>query len=173
MLQELNKKRAFIILAIIAVAAFLFWYFQRSELDKNNLDVNVSISGYIKDAGGLQLFLEAPSDRGMISVAQTEIEPDGHFELPANIPGLGLYNLRLSDLNGTVLWLPLQAKDALQINCSRQNFGTQPGLSGVKWSSNYQSMLLATNKFESFQKDLQANAANFDQDLIEVKYDEA
>lgn len=173
MLQELNKKKAFIILAIIAVAAFLFWYFQRSELDKNNLDVNVSISGYIKDAGGLQLFLEAPSDRGMISVAQTEIEPDGHFELPANIPGLGLYNLRLSDLNGTVLWLPLQAKDALQINCSRQDFGTKPGLSGVKWASNYQSMLLATNKFESFQKDLQANAANFDQDLIEVKYNEA
>jgi thiol-disulfide isomerase/thioredoxin len=168
-----NKKKALLIIAILALGIFLFWYLQRSELDKNNLDVNVVISGQIKDAGGLQLFLEAPSDKGVISVAQTEIKPDGHFELPANIPGLGLYNLRLSDLNGTVLWLPLQVKDALHIHCSRQDFVRKPGLSGVKWAGNYQALLSQTNQFEAFQKSLQANMSNLDQALVEKQYDSA
>lgn len=168
-----NKKKIFLVSAILALGVFLFWYFQRSELEKNDLEVNVVISGHIKDAGGLQLFLEAPSDRGVISVAQTEIEPDGHFELPANIPGLGLYNLRLSDLNGSVLWLPLQAKDELHLNCTRQDFGRKPGLSGVKWAGNYQAMLEKTNQFEAFQKNLQANMAKLDQALIETQYDSA
>lgn len=170
---QINQKRIGIIVAITAIAAFLFWYFQRTELDANNLEVNVTISGQIKNAGGLQLFLEAPSDRGVISVAQTEIEPDGHFELPANIPGLGLYNLRLSDLNGTVLWLPLQAKDELHLNCTRQDFGRKPGLSGVNWAGNYQAMLEKTNQFEDFQKNLQANMAKLDQGLVEKQYDSA
>ena len=168
-----NKKKIFLVSAILALGVFLFWYFQRSELEKNDLEVNVVISGHIKDAGGLQLFLEATSDRGVISVAQTEIEPDGHFELPANIPGLGLYNLRLSDLNGSVLWLPLQAKDELHLNCTRQDFGRKPGLSGVKWAGNYQAMLEKTNQFEAFQKNLQANMAKLDQALIETQYDSA
>ncbi|MFM8596513.1 MAG: TlpA family protein disulfide reductase [Flavobacteriales bacterium] len=166
-----NKKRIGILLALAATIGFLFWYFQRSELDQNDLPINLQISGQIKDAGGLQLFLEAPSDRGVIAVAQTEIDADGHFELPANIPGLGLYNLRLNDLNGTVLWLPLQANDRIKINCSRQNFGSKPGLSGVKWASSYQAMLNQTNQFEAFQKGLQANMANLDQALVEAKYD--
>lgn len=168
-----NKKKLLLAVAILALGIFLFWYSQRSELDKNNLDVNIVISGQIKDAGGLQLFLEAPSDKGVISVAQTEIEPDGHFELPANIPGLGLYNLRLSDLNGTVLWLPLQVNDELHINCSRQDFGRKPGLSGVKWAVNYQALLNQTNQFEAFQKSLQANMSNHDQARVEQQYDSA
>ncbi len=170
---QFNKKTILIIANVLAIGAFLFWYFQRSDVDKNNLEVNVTISGQIKNAGGLQLFLEAPSDRGVIAVAQTEIEQDGHFELPANIPGLGLYNLRINDLNGTVLWLPLQANDALQLNCSLQDFGSKPGLSGVKWARSYQQMLQETKAFEALQKKLQANQENLDQASIEEKYYEA
>jgi len=93
-LLKSNKKIVWTLLLIVA-GALSIWYFNRSELEKNGLEENLLISGQIQGAGGLQLFLEAPSDRGVISVAQTEINADGSFELPANIPGLGLYNLRI------------------------------------------------------------------------------
>ena len=67
-----NKKIVWTLLLIVA-GALAIWYFNRSELEKNGLEENLLISGQIQGAGGLQLFLEAPSDRGVISVAQTEL----------------------------------------------------------------------------------------------------
>ena len=151
----------------------IIWWVSRSEIEKNGLEENLYISGQISGAGGLQLFLEAPSDRGIISVAQTEIDEDGHFEFPANIPGLGIYNLRISDLNGSTLWLPLQPKDELTLNCRLQDFSYQPGLKGVSWSKSYAKLLLETKKFENKQQALQANNQGLTQEQISNSYQNA
>jgi thiol-disulfide isomerase/thioredoxin len=151
----------------------IIWWVSRSEIEKNGLEENLYISGQISGAGGLQLFLEAPSDRGIISVAQTEIDEDGHFEFPANIPGLGIYNLRISDLNGSTLWLPLQPKDELTLNCRLQDFSYQPGLKGVSWSKSYAKLLLETKKFENKQQALQANTQGLSQEQISNSYQKA
>ena len=151
----------------------IIWWVSRSEIEKNGLEENLYISGQISGAGGLQLFLEAPSDRGIISVAQTEIDEDGHFEFPANIPGLGIYNLRISDLNGSTLWLPLQPKDELTLNCRLQDFSYQPGLKGVSWSKSYAKLLLETKKFENKQQALQANTQGLSQEQISISYQNA
>jgi thiol-disulfide isomerase/thioredoxin len=151
----------------------IIWWVSRSEIEKNGLEENLYISGQISGAGGLQLFLEAPSDRGIISVAQTEIDEDGHFEFPANIPGLGIYNLRISDLNGSTLWLPLQPKDELTLNCRLQDFSYQPGLKGVSWSKSYAKLLLETKKFENKQQALQANNQGLTQEQISNSYQKA
>ena len=151
----------------------IIWWVSRSEIEKNGLEENLYISGQISGAGGLQLFLEAPSDRGIISVAQTEIDEDGHFEFPANIPGLGIYNLRISDLNGSTLWLPLQPKDELTLNCRLQDFSYQPGLKGVSWSKSYAKLLFETKKFENKQQALQANTQGLSQEQISISYQNA
>ena len=151
----------------------IIWWVSRSEIEKNGLEENLYISGQISGAGGLQLFLEAPSDRGIISVAQTEIDEDGHFEFPANIPGLGIYNLRISDLNGSTLWLPLQPKDELTLNCRLQDFSYQPGLKGVSLSKSYAKLLLETKKFENKQQALQANTQGLSQEQISISYQNA
>ena len=151
----------------------IIWWVSRSEIEKNGLEENLYISGQISGAGGLQLFLEAPSDRGIISVAQTEIDEDGHFEFPANIPGLGIYNLRISDLNGSTLWLPLQPKDELTLNCRPQDFSYQPGLKGVSWSKSYAKLLFETKKFENKQQALQANTQGLSQEQISISYQNA
>jgi thiol-disulfide isomerase/thioredoxin len=151
----------------------IIWWVSRSEIEKNGLEENLYISGQISGAGGLQLFLEAPSDRGIISVAQTEIDEDGHFEFPANIPGLGIYNLRISDLNGSTLWLPLQPKDELTLNCRLQDFSYQPGLKGVSWSKSYAKLLFETKKFENKQQALQANTQGLSQEQISNSYQKA
>ena len=167
-----NKKLVWILL-LLAIGGLFVWYTNRSELEKNGLEENLFISGQIQGAGGLQLFLEAPSDRGVISVAQTEIAEDGSFELPANIPGLGLYNLRISDLNGSTLWLPLQTQDKLTLNCALQDFSSKPGIKGVTWASTYAELMRATKKFESTQNELQQNPRKLDQDAINAAYSAA
>jgi thiol-disulfide isomerase/thioredoxin len=165
-----SRRQILILVGFLLAILAVIWWVSRSELEKNGLKENVLISGQIKGAGGLQLFLEAPSDRGTISVAQTEIEADGSFELPANIPGLGIYNLRISDLNGSTLWLPLQPKDELSVRCKIENFGFQPGIKGVPWAKAYAQLMQATQKFENTQKDLQANGRGLSQDVIQEAY---
>jgi thiol-disulfide isomerase/thioredoxin len=165
-----SNKSIFWILLLIVVGACFIWYVNRSELEKNGLEENLVISGQIKGAGGLQLFLEAPSDRGVISVAQTEINDDGTFELPANVPGLGIYNLRISDLKGSTLWLPLQPSDKLNMQCKLSEFGLKPGLRGVKWASSYAQLMQATKTFETKQNELQQNPQKLDQDVIGKAY---
>lgn len=164
-----NKKVIWILL-LVALGGLFLWYVNRSELEKNGLEENLLISGAIQGAGGLQLFLEAPSDRGVISVAQTEIDADGSFELPANIPGLGLYNLRISDLNGSTLWLPLQPTDHISLRCKLADFGFKPGLSGVKWAATYAELMQQTKRFETTQNELQQNPLKLDQDAITAAY---
>ena len=165
-----SRRQILILFGVLLSILALIWWVSRSELEKNGLEENVQINGQIQGAGGLQLFLEAPSDRGTISVAQTEIEADGSFELPANIPGLGIYNLRLSDLNGSTLWLPLQPKDELIIRCKIENFGFKPGIKGVPWANAYAQLMQATQKFEDTQKALQANGRGLSQDGIQKAY---
>lgn len=164
-----NKKIVWILLLLTAGGLFL-WYVNRSELEKNGLEENLLISGQIQGAGGLQLFLEAPSDRGVISIGQTEIDADGSFELPANIPGLGLYNLRISDLKGSTLWLPLQPADKISLRCKLTEFNFKPGLGGVRWAATYTELMQQTKRFETTQKELQQNPLKLDQDAISTTY---
>lgn len=164
-----TKKLIWALILLLLIGA-VYWFFSRSELEQNGLEENVSISGVIKGAEGLQLFLEAPSDKGTIAVAQAEIDADGHFNLPANIPGLGLYNLRLADLNGSTLWLPLQINEHLTINCNAAQFGSKPHLSGSRWAKSYQLLLSQTKEFEDLQRKLQTNPTNLDQAAIEASY---
>ncbi|MCK8252305.1 hypothetical protein LW977_17915, partial [Erwinia amylovora] len=88
------------------------------------------------------------------------------FELPANIPGLGIYNLRISDLNGSTLWLPLQPKDELSLNCTLQNYSSQPGIKGVSWAPTFAKLMKATTIFETTQQSLQQNTQGLTQDQI-------
>lgn len=169
---KFNKKTLWILL-LLTVGIITIWYTTRSDLEKNGLEENLSISGQINGAGGLQLFLEAPSDRGVISVAQTEIAEDGTFNLPANIPGLGIYNLRISDLEGSTIWLPLQPQDQIILDCRLSQFNFNPGIKGVQWAETYAALMKETKRFESLQNELQQNPGKLDQEQINNAYSNA
>lgn len=171
--QAWTRRQIGLTAAVLLVILGAIWWVSRSELEKNGLEENLLISGQITGAGGLQLFLEAPSDRGVISVAQTEIAEDGSFELPANVPGLGIYNLRITDLNGSTLWLPLQPKDELSLNCTLQNFSSEPGIKGVSWAPTFAKLMKATTIFETTQQTLQQNTQGLTQDQINAGYQNA
>lgn len=168
-----TPKQIGLTIAVFTAILGVIWWVSRSELEKNGLQENLLISGEITGAGGLQLFLEAPSDRGTISIAQVEIAEDGTFALPANIPGLGIYNLRISDLKGSVLWLALQPKDKLSLKCKLQEFSYKPKIKGVDWSSTYTKLLRETKNFENIGQALQNNTQGLSQDQINIRYQKA
>lgn len=164
-----RRQKIFVVALLLAILSVILWV-SRSELEKNGLKENIVIKGKIIGAQGLQIYLEAPSNRGTISIAQTEIEADGSFEIPANIPGLGIYNLRLSDLNGSTLWLPLQPKDELKINTKLNTFSYNPGLEGVAWAETYKELMEATKEFENVQSSLQRISQQVSQDSVTALY---
>ncbi|MEN9699103.1 MAG: hypothetical protein RLZZ301_301 [Bacteroidota bacterium] len=166
------KKPLFWVLALGLVAGLVYWKSTSnlSPSEQAGLENNASISGTIKGAGGLDLILEAPSDKGVITVAQTTIESDGSFELQTNLPGLGIYNLKLADLNGSMLTLPLQAHDHLVITSKLNDYQTKSKLTGVKWATSYQRYMDATQDFVAVQNDIQRNHRKWDQRDIELRY---
>lgn len=165
-------QKIFVVALLLAILSVILWV-SRSELEKNGLKENIVIKGKIIGAQGLQIYLEAPSNRGTISIAQTEIEADGTFEIPANIPGLGIYNLRLSDLNGSTLWLPLQPKDELSLEAKLNSFSIEPGIKGVAWAKTYKELMEATKEFEELQSSLQQMSQQVSQDSLTALYGKA
>ena len=91
---------------------------------------NFTVSGTIKDAGNTTLYVEALSQQGSIEVAKTTISPNGSFKINGNIPGMGIYQLRLGESNDKVIPLTLVEKDHLKINTSFELFNVTPNASG-------------------------------------------
>lgn len=173
MKQSWTRRQISLVVLLLTSIIAIIWWVSRSELEANGLQPNITLVGKINGAGGLLLYLEAPSDRGTISIAQTEINEDGSFELPAHIPGLGIFNLRLSDLNGSMLWLPLEPKDNLQLKANLRTFASNPKISGVSWAKAYAELMQATKRFESIQVKLQAAGNSTDEQAITDAYNQA
>ena len=95
---------------------------------------NFSITGKIANAGNTSLYVEALSQDGTIEVAKTTLNSDGTFVLNGNIPGLGIYQLRLGEAPDMVIPLTLVPKDNLKMSTSFQEFMLKPNVSGTEWS---------------------------------------
>ena len=133
---------------------------QKDSAELNGLEANFSVKGTIKDADGLMLYVEAPSDKGTIPVAECEIDSDGSFEIIGNIPGLGYYFLRLGNEQNSLIPITLRPEDHLKINTTVATFVSEPNASGTDWSSTMNSYLKEFNRFQQAQEKLQMNAEN-------------
>jgi thiol-disulfide isomerase/thioredoxin len=64
----------------------------------------------------------------------------------------------------------LQPKDKLSLNCTLQNFSSQPGIKGVSWAPTFAKLMKATTIFETTQQTLQQNTQGLTQDQINAGY---
>ena len=117
---------------------------------------NFSVSGTIKDAGNTTLYVEALSQQGSIEVAKTTISPNGSFKIKGNIPGMGIYQLRLGESNDKVIPLTLVEKDHLKINTSYELFNVAPNASGTEWSTVLNQYIEKFAVFSAAQPELNA-----------------
>ncbi|NDB36562.1 MAG: TlpA family protein disulfide reductase, partial [Flavobacteriia bacterium] len=95
--------------------------------------VNFWMRGMIKGAEGDSLFLETPSEQGMIRVMSGKLDANGKFEIEGNIAGLGFYQLRLGDSIQNSIPLTPMPNDTLFVSSNKFIFTTSPGLSGTVW----------------------------------------
>lgn len=95
---------------------------------------NFTISGVIDDASGTSIYLEALSQQGSIAVAEGKVEMDGKFILKGNIPGMGIYQLRLGEAKDKIIPFTLVPEDKVKINTSFSQFEVKPNVSGTEWS---------------------------------------
>ena len=95
---------------------------------------NFTIQGEINGAAQQKLYVEAPSDRGTIPIANALINADGTFKIEGNVPGLGYYFLRLGEDKSNLIPVTIEPKNNLKINCEVTTFNLKPNASGTNWA---------------------------------------
>ena len=158
----IKHKTWVILVAIVALVGGIIWYnkYQKDLVETGGLEANFEISGKITGVPGLTLFIEAPSDKGTIPVAEGQINDDGSFSISGNIPGLGYYFLRLSDEKNSLIPITLIPGDHLTINTSVNSFVSKPNAGGTSWSKTMNRYLGEFDAFQQTQARLQLNEEN-------------
>ena len=113
-----KNKTAVVILLIVILSSTIYMLWNKSIAVDQELIPNFSISGKIEGAENQRIYVEAPSDRGMIQVADTLISSSGSFKLEGNIPDIGYYLLRVGENQANIIPITLVPKDVLKINCT-------------------------------------------------------
>jgi thiol-disulfide isomerase/thioredoxin len=171
----LKNKTWFILAVIVTLVGSIIWYnkYQKELADTGGLEPNFEISGKISGVPGLTLFIEAPSDKGTIPVAEGQIDDDGRFSISGNIPGLGYYFLRLGDEKNSLIPITLIPGDHLTINTSGNSFVSNPNAGGTSWSRTMNRYLGEFDKFQQTQARLQLNQENRSKEEVSKLFLEA
>jgi thiol-disulfide isomerase/thioredoxin len=117
---------------------------------------NFSVYGKITGGGYSTIYVEALSDRGAIPVAKGRIEENGKFKVTGNIPGMGIFQLRLGEAKDKMIPLTLVPGDKLQINTTFADFQNAPNASGTTWSGTLNEYLKYYSLFLAKQGDISA-----------------
>tara|TARA_Y100000385_G_scaffold76941_1_gene77937 strand:- start:584 stop:1735 length:1152 start_codon:yes stop_codon:yes gene_type:complete len=96
---------------------------------------NIEIKGIVKGAQNQFIYLEAPSENGIIEVAKVKLSGTGSFTIKGDIPGFSIYNLRLGEGNSNIILLPIAPNDKLALNTTVKSFNDKPLISGISWSA--------------------------------------
>ena len=153
------------IFGIVMISFVLFSCGNESTIDdvedeegietESNLPDNFSISGTIDHAARQNLYLEAMTQQGVVKVAATQLDEYGKFKLAGNIPGLGIYQLRLGDQGEELIVLTLLPDDNITLNASKETFISSPELSGGTWTKAMTEYTPIFAKFHKEQEELQ------------------
>lgn len=123
--------------------------------DETNLPDNFTISGTIDHAARTNLYLEAMTQQGVVKVAATQLDEYGKFNLKGNIPGMGIYQLRLGDQGDELIVLTLMPDDKITLKASKETFISSPQLSGGTWTKAMTAYTPIFAKFHVEQQQLE------------------
>lgn len=121
---------------------------------EQDLKDNFEISGLIKGAPNTGIYLEAISQQGVINVAESRTDATGNFTMIGNIPGFGLYQLRLGDESPKIIPLTLVPEDKIKVNTSFDKYELKPNVSGAKWTKTMNRYMEVYASFYEGQKEM-------------------
>lgn len=122
---------------------------------ESKLPENFSISGSVDHAARQNMYLEAMTQQGVVKIATTQLDEYGKFKLSGNIPGLGIYQLRLGDQGDELIVLTLLPDDKITLKAAKESFISAPKLSGGIWTKAMTEYTPIFAKFHKEQEELQ------------------
>jgi thiol-disulfide isomerase/thioredoxin len=165
-----KKNKTLIILICLAIIApIIYFSTKKGELNtevKEKPKDNFWIAGRIDGAGGIRLYVEAPSDQGMIPVADTTINPDGSFKLNGNVPGLGFFLIRLGENPQNAIQATIEPNNRIQIRTNVNEFKYKPNMSGPSWTNILNKHQAILRDFEFEQQKLIANEQKLSKEQV-------
>lgn len=143
----------------VVFIAILTWFIAGCKENPNTggKTVNFWIKGHLKGASGLTLYLETPSENGMITVMSGVVDSDENLHIEGNIAGLGFYQLRLGENKQNAIPVTPSPGEHLEIEANSSNFTEQPKLSGTTWGSVMVQYLKLLAQFRRQQEALMGN----------------
>lgn len=142
---------------------------QSTDLPQEDLEDNFTITGKIQNGQNVTFYVEGQSKEGMIAVAQATADGTGKFEINGNIPGYGIYSLRMGDTKEKVIPLTLVPNDHLVVNASSATFKT-PEVSGTDWSKLMTEYMKVYNDFSTQNTLLNLNPENLSKEEVNAQY---
>ncbi len=131
---------------------------------------NFTIEAAITDAGNTMFYLEAISQQGNINVAEIESDGNGKFKMTGNIPGFGLYQLRLGQGNDKIIPVTLVPNDHVKISGDLATFATNPKMSGTKWAKSMNGYMKIFSNFHEEQNKLMLLRGKISDDELAEKF---
>ncbi len=131
---------------------------------------NFRISGTIKGAANFDLYLEAMSSNGVITVAECTTNSSGDFEMINNIPQFGIYQLKLGKDGIKIIPFPLSPKDNVKLNTSIEKFQTYPVFSGTEWAVGLTKYLSLFTDFSNSVNDIKATKGKVNPQEMMLRY---
>ncbi|MFT5859857.1 MAG: thiol-disulfide isomerase/thioredoxin [Flavobacteriaceae bacterium] len=132
---------------------------------------NFTITGAISGANNQTFYLEALSQQGSIPVTSGTSDADGNFSLTGNIPGFGIYQLRIGEqAAGKIIPLTLVPDDKVTIECNIANYEMQPIVSGTSWSESMTGYMAVFSKFHIDQTALMLQKGKISDEELSEKF---
>lgn len=158
------------LLSLLLIGSLLACNSGETDSDDNKLDDNFTITGDIANGESLNFYLEALSQKGTINVANIQADESGHFELKGNIPGMGLYQLRMGESKDKIIPLTLSPGDEIKIKSTFTDFEKTPDVSGTDWAKVMTRYMKVYSDFRIKQEELQKQQTNLDNDEMMKRY---
>jgi thiol-disulfide isomerase/thioredoxin len=117
-------------------------------------DDNFSISGQIDGAENMDVYVEALSAQGTIEVVKGKTDSKGEFSLSGNVPGMGLYQMRLGVSSDKAIPLTIVPNDKITVKSNFSDFSVRPNVSGTKWAKVMNDYMRLYSVFAASQGEL-------------------
>lgn len=130
---------------------------------------NLFISGKISGANGQKAYLEAVSQNGVITVANAPIE-DEKFDLQTNIPGLGIYQLRIGEMPDNAILITAGKGDKINLEGDLKDLALNVKITGVDWGRQYNKYMELISDFSKAQSELTALQGKLTQEELVKRY---
>ncbi|MCH2230541.1 MAG: AhpC/TSA family protein [Crocinitomicaceae bacterium] len=123
-------------------------------IDENGVQNNFMISGKVEGADNTTFYLEALSQQGNISVAQAKSDADGKFTMQGNIPGFGMFQLRMGEATDKIIPLTIVPDDKVTITSTFADYNVTPIVTGTNWASVMTDYMAKFSQFHNDQQEL-------------------